>query len=58
MIVADTLSRACVLRDAETKFTEEIALLQTADAEQMTACRMVASDATLKPITAAAEDPS
>lgn len=52
LIIADTLSRPFDLRAVGIEFTEEIALLQTTDAEQMASLRMIVFAPRMQLITA------
>ncbi len=57
MVLADTLSRAYSVAVPEsTTFTEDLALLSTVDADQMTELRMIASADTIKVLNNAARD--
>lgn len=58
LTIPDSLSRAFPSTTKETVFTEEIALLQTIDAEQTADIQTIASPATLKLITDASDDPN
>ena len=57
MVLADTLSCAYSVAVAEsTTFTEDLALLSTVDADQMTELRMIASADTIKVLNNPARD--
>lgn len=56
LIIADSLLRAYIPRGKELIFTEEIAILQSCDAEQTAEIRMITSPQTLKLITESAKD--